>query len=359
MTNKRIHQMFSIIKTLISIFIAMLLAFLVILLVSKEPLSALGAFITGPVTSVRRFGQMLEYAIPVALCALAVCVTFSLNMSTVIGEGCSFFGGLLATAFILQFPFTGFWAKALAILAAGIICALIAAVPMYLKLKFDSDLFVASLMLNYVLLYLGLYILNYYFRDPDYGMTASYEMPETSMLSNIIPKTNVTTGLFLAIVAMVVIYLMMDKTNFGYQIKLIGSNPKFAKYSGVPIFRVCMLASVVGGFLSSMGGSVECLSRNARFQWTALPGYGWDGILIATIAAFKPKNLPWAVLFMAYIRTGADIMNRSSDVAAELVTVVQAFMILLIAAKGFLSGTQHRFIVRNTKRLSSMEEAAK
>ncbi|HOG00998.1 MAG TPA: ABC transporter permease [Clostridia bacterium] len=357
MTNKRINQMFSMIKTLISIVIAMILAFVVILLVSNEPLNALNAFVTGPLSSLRRFGQMLEYAIPVALCALAVCVTFSLNMSTVIGEGCSFFGGLLATAFILQLGFTGFIAKTIAIVGAGLICALVAAVPMYLKLKFDADLFVASLMLNYVLLYLGLYILNYHFRDPDYGMTASYEMPRESMLTNIIPKTSVTTGLILAIVAMVVIYLVMDKTSFGYQIKLIGSNSKFAKYSGVSIFRISMLASLVGGFLSSMGGAVECLSRNARFQWTALPGYGWDGILIATIAGFKPKNLPLAVLFIAYIRTGADIMNRSSDVAAELVTVVQALMILLIAAKGFLSKAQQRLIVKNAKKLASLEGA--
>ena len=349
MSNKKLLQFFGVIKTMLAILIAMVLAFLFIMMVSKEPLAAIKSFLTGPFSTVRRFGNLIEYFIPVCFTALGVCVMFSVGMSSVIGEGSVFFGGLLAAWVAISSGFTGMPAKLSSFLMAGAVCGVVAMIPMYLKLKFDADLFVGSLMLNYVLLYLGLCILNYVIRDPDVGMTASYAIPSGAVLGTLFKGTKVTSALILAIVAMVLVYVLMDKTHIGYKMRLIGSNMKFAKYSGVNIFAMCMLSSFLGGFLSGVGGAAEILGRHNRFQWMALPGFGWDGILIATIAGFKPKFVPIAALFIAYIKTGADIMNRTSDVASELVVVIQAFMILLIAAKGFLAGTQQKLIVKNIK----------
>lgn len=349
MTNKQLNQLFSMIKTMLAIFIAMVLAFLLILLVSNEPLEAIKAFILGPFTSIRRFGNMIEFFIPVAFTALGVCIMFSIGMSSVIGEGTVFFGGLLAAWVAISMGFIGGVAQFSSFFVAAIVCGLIAMIPMILKLKYDADLFVGSLMLNYVLLYLGLYILNYVIRDPQVGMAASYEIADATMLGILVKGTKIHTGFIIVIVAIVLGYLFLDKTHWGYQMKLVGSNPKFARYSGVNITKMCLLASFIGGALSGLGGAVEILGRNQRFQWMGLPGFGWDGILIATIAGFKPKFVPIAALFIAYIRTGADIMNRSSDVASELVIVIQSFMILLIAAKGFLSGTHQKLLVKNVK----------
>ena len=357
MSNKKLLQFFGIIKTMLAILIAMVLAFLFIMLVSKEPVAAIHSFLTGPFSTVRRFGNLIEYFIPVTFTALGVCVMFSVGMSSVIGEGSVFFGGLLAAWVAISSGLTGLPVKFSSFLVAGLVCGIIAMIPMYLKLKFDADLFVGSLMLNYVLLYLGLYVLNYIIRDPDVGMTASYSIPDEAVLTNLFPGTKVTSALIVTIVAMVLVYILMNRTHIGYKMRLIGSNMKFAKYSGVNIFSMCMLSAFIGGFLSGMGGAAEILGRHNRFQWMALPGFGWDGILIATIAGFNPKYVPIASLFIAYIKTGADIMNRTSDVASELVVVIQAFMILLIAAKGFMAGTQQKLIVKNIKAAAAESEA--
>lgn len=349
MNSRQVNDLFQVIKTMLAIMVAMLLAFLFIVLISHEPVTAIKAFLTGPFSSVRRFGNMIEFFIPVCFMALGACVIFSIGQCSVIGEGASFFGGLLAAWVSIKVGTGGIGVQLLSFLAAGVVCGLIAMIPMFLKLKYDADLFVDSLMLNYVLLYVGTFILNYSIRDPEIGMTASYSLPEGANLSVIIPKTQVTTALILAVVFIILTVLFMNKTSLGYKMRMIGSNSKFAKYAGIPIGGLCMLSAFLGGMLSGVGGAAEMLGRYERFQWLGLPGFGWDGILIATIAGFKAKNIPIAALFIAYIRTGADIMNRTSDVPSELIIVIQSLLILMIASRGFLAKIHQRLIVRFVK----------
>lgn len=358
MTTRRINELFGMIKTMLAILVAMVFAFLFILIISQEPVSALKAFLMGPFSSIRRFGNMLEFFIPVCFTALGACVIFSVGQCSVIGEGTVFFGGLLAAIVAVKAGANGgVGAMILAFLAAGLICGLIGMIPMYLKLKYQADLFVDSLMLNYVLLYVGIFILNYFVRDPSIGMTASYPIPETVRLPVLIPKTQVTAAFILAVLTLILVTFFMDKTRYGYNMKLIGSNEKFARYSAIPIFSMCLLSNFLGGMLCGIGGAAELLGRYERFQWMALPGFGWDGILIATIAGFKARNVLIAALFIAYIRTGADIMNRVSDVPAELIIAIQSLLILMIASRGFLSGIHRRLIVKHTKSTAEVEEA--
>ena len=349
MNSRQVNEMFQVIKTMLAILVAMVFAFLFILLISNEPLTALKAFLTGPFSSIRRFGNMIEFFIPVCFTALGACVIFAIGQCSVIGEGCIFFGGLLAAWVTIKMGTGGVVTQIVAFLAASLICGLIAMIPMYLKLKYNADLFVDSLMLNYVLLYVGTFILNYSIRDPEIGMTASYTMPQGSALTVLVEKTQITTALPLAVIAVILVVIFMEKTSVGYQMRMVGANEKFARYSGMSIGALCMLSAFLGGVLSGAGGAAEILGRYERFQWLGLPGFGWDGILIATIAGFKARNVPIAALFIAYIRTGADIMNRTSDVPSELIIAIQSLLILMIASRGFLSKLHQRLIVRHVK----------
>lgn len=349
MNSRQVNDLFQVIKTMLAIMVAMVFAFLFILLISHEPLTAIRAFLVGPFSSARRFGNMIEFFIPVCFTALGACVIFSIGQCSVIGEGTVFFGGLAAAWVSIKAGQGGVGTQAVSFLAAGALCGLIAMVPMYLKLRYNADLFVDSLMLNYVLLYVGTFILNYSIRDPQIGMTASYALPEGAGLPVLLPRTQVTTAVILALVAIAATVLFMEKTSWGYKMRLIGSNSRFAKYSGIPIRRLCMLSAFIGGGLCGLGGAAEMLGRYERFQWLGLPGFGWDGILIATIAGFKARNVLVSALFIAYIRTGADIMNRTSDVPSELIIVIQSLLILMIASRGFLAKVHQKLIVRYVK----------
>ena len=83
-----------------------------------------------------------------------------------------------------------------------------------------------------------------------------------------------------------------------------------------------------------------------RFQYSSLPGYGWDGVLIAIVAKNKIQYVPIAAFFLAYLRIGADIMSRTTDIPFEIVNIIQAVMVLLISATAILSGVKKKMIIR-------------
>ena len=91
------------------------------------------------------------------------------------------------------------------------------------------------------------------------------------------------------------------------------------------------------GAVAGLGGAVEQLGMYQRFNWQDSPSYAWDGVIIAILAGNNPKFVPFASFFLAYIRVGADLMSRRSDVQNELVSIVQAVLILFITAERFMA----------------------
>jgi len=116
------------------------------------------------------------------------------------------------------------------------------------------------------------------------------------------------------------------------------------------VIRVQHEQVVVYGAVAGVGGAVEILGIHRRFLWLGLPGYGWDGIIVAILARNNPVSVVLGALFLAYLRTGADIMARMTDVSAEMIAVIQGVMILLVTAQAFLAGWKHRIVVREATR---------
>jgi simple sugar transport system permease protein len=94
---------------------------------------------------------------------------------------------------------------------------------------------------------------------------------------------------------------------------------------------------------------MEVLGMYNRFKYTNLTGHGWDGVMIAVLARNNPAAVPFAVLFLAYVRTAADVLSRTSEVPVEVVKVIQAVVIIFIAAESLLSTWEHSSIVRASK----------
>jgi simple sugar transport system permease protein len=127
---------------------------------------------------------------------------------------------------------------------------------------------------------------------------------------------------------------------------VIGKNIRFARYSGINTDRAIILSQVLGGFIAGVGGSIEVLGMYRRFTWQLLPGYGWTGIIVAILARNNPVYIPVAAFFLAYMRIGADIMSRSTDMPNEFVAIIQGIIIILIAASSFLARQRHKMVVK-------------
>lgn len=342
---------FEVLRFVLAIVIAFTISFIVMSFSTDSPFAAIGNLFVGPLTSVRRFSTVLETMIPLTFAGLAVSVMFKANQFNLAAEGGFFMGALAAAILAIYMPGPPIIVIIVAMIAAGIVGSLVCAIPGVLKIKWNCSEMVVSLMLNYVMLYLGTYIFNQVARDPDSAYKASYKFREGVNLSNIIPKTRLHTGIFIMLVFVVLTYIFIFKTKWGYRLRVTGSNIHFAKCAGVSVAGVIMSSQLIGGFIAGVGGSTEMLGMYSRFQWSSLPGYGFDGVILNILAKENPAYIPIAAFFVAYLRIGADYMYKQSDVAAEIVAIIEGLVIVLVAATAFLSKFRHRMTTKVSKNL--------
>lgn len=203
---------------------------------------------------------------------------------------------------------------------------------------------VTSLMMNNIAYGIGCYMLNSILRDPTVSALVSYKYQGNSLLPVIVGGTRIHVGLLIAMLCAVLVYVFMFKTKSGFELRAAGTNPSFARYSGISVRKVIILVHVVAGTIAGLGGIVECLGMHKRFEWSSLPGYGFDGAMIAMLAGNNPFGVIGAACFVGYLRVGADLVNRFADVPTEMIAILQSIIILLISAEKFLHKHKQKFI---------------
>ena len=259
-----------------------------------------------------------------------------------ISDACLYIGGVVTAGLAIETALPAGVHPVVIMIAAAVVGGIIGSIPALLKVYFHTNELVTSLMLNYVFYYLGIYTITKFFADREAGAFASRRYEASASLPTLLQGTNFHAGYLIAIAVVIVLYLLVFKTKFGYEIRVSGSNPQFAKYSGMNTSRVIILTQVVAGAVAGLGGSVEQMAMYQRFNWQDSPSYAWDGVIIAILSGNNPKMVPFAAFFLAYIRVGADLMSRRSDVQNELVSIIQAVLILFVTAERFMAGWKQR-----------------
>ena len=108
--------------------------------------------------------------------------------------------------------------------------------------------------------------------------------------------------------------------------------------------------------IAGMGGAVETLGNYSRFMYSGFTNHGWDGIMLAVLCRNKPKAIPVAAFFLAYLKTSADSLNLTSKIPPEIISVIQAIIIIFVAAERFLGKWEHRKIVANSQKALTFEK---
>lgn len=345
MNTKNIEKRFQILRTLLAVGIAAAAAFVIIYFINDNPLETIKDFVLGPLQSKRKIGNIITNMTPMLFVGTGVCLIFSANQTNMAVEGGFFVGAMLASVIATTLKLPAATHIIVCLIAGGIGGAAATAIPTFLFIKYNTKPVVSSIMVNNMCLYIGLFVINHLIRDPGAGFLASYKFAETSRFKEMIKGTGIHYGILLGIVVLVAGYLYLNKSKAGYEIRTVGRNVDFARYSGINVNRVITKAQLLGGFLAGMGGAVEVLGMYKRFQYQALTNHGFDGIMIGIMAAYNPKMLPLAALFLAYIRVGADCMQRSSDVPVELANIMISVIVIMIVAERFLYKMKHKYIV--------------
>ena len=326
------------------VIVALGIGFLITCLVSEQPVNAFRALLTGPlpwfsfedgfaIKGMNRFGNWLEDSITLILVGLAVAIVFRARQFSLGAEGQIYLGALAAGFVSLLIPAPLVVHIGLALVAAALAGFSWGLIPGVLKAYLNVDEIVSSLMLNFIAVQLYQLLLTQFLRDPKEGFIATAPFPVTAVLPLLIPGTRVSIALFIALLAVFAVWFLLERTGLGYEIRVVGANLKFAEYGGINTKRVVALSMAVSGVLAGLAGLHLSNGLLKRLTLNMSPGIGFEGIVVALLARNSPKGVLLAGLFYGYLRTGAQIMERSSDVTREVVLIIQAIIILLITAE--------------------------
>ena len=354
-------------RIVVAVVAALLLGFIVTLFVSDDPVGAYREFLLGPVSRLNRFGDWIEESITLIFVGLAVAVVFKAEQFSLGAEGQLLLGATAAGTVALFVPLPGLLRIPLALLAAMTVGFLWGLIPGYLKAYLQANEIVSTLMLNAIALKIYDYLLTYHFKPENAGYTASDFFPPEGVLPSFVPpfltdlyklfssQTNITIALYLMIIAAFVVYFIMFRTAFGYELRMLGANIKFARYGGVDTKKAIVLAMAVSGIFAGLAGAHLAMGIHTKLILNISLGLGFEGIVVSLLARNNPLGVPFAGLAYGYLRAGADIMERSSDVSREMVLVIQAIIILLVTAERLLPMMQARMAAR---RAATAEAAA-
>jgi simple sugar transport system permease protein len=347
---KFLLRYFSVIRTAIALAIGVIISIALIYVISKTPLDSLKQFFAGPFLSKGRFFNVLENAGPIIFCGVAISIAFKAAQFNVGAEGSFYLGAVAGTAFAVYVPLPPLLAIPLTLIVAAAGGAIWGAIPGFIKAKWNANELVSTLMMNYAAYYFGLYFINYFVRDKNAGYLASIKIPEGTWLPQLIPGTRFHVGIMLAFLFAVAAWFFLSKTTAGFEIRVTGENNKFARYCGISVSKVIVLSQVLLGLVAGIGGICEILGIHHRFNWQSSPGYGWDGVIVAIIGRNNPLFVVLASVFLSYLRVGGQVLNLMADVPAEMVSVIQSIIILLITAEAFLSQWHFRLTKRSVRK---------
>jgi general nucleoside transport system permease protein len=279
--------------------------------------------------------QMLIASIPLVFTGLAVAIAFRMLLWNIGAEGQFYFGAFGATAVAYAFPDWPGLLLLTAMAIGGMVGgALWALLPGALRAHFGTNEIVPTLLLNYVAILWVDYLVHNQWRDPEsLGFPLGKPFTESATLPQL-GNTAVHTGAIIALFAAVAVATILGRTVWGYKVKVIGENARAASYAGFSIPRSIIAVMLLSGALAGLGGMVEVSGTVHRIQADISPGFGYTGIIVATLARFSPLVvLPVAVLFGALITGGLEL--QTVGLPSDLVLMVQG-VILFFALAGEL-----------------------
>jgi len=304
---------------------------------------AYDAFLLGALGRIGRWADWIKDALTLILVGLAIAIVFRARQFSLGAEGQLYFGALVSGIIALSAGNTPIWlVLPLALLASMTVGFLWGLLPGILKAYLGANELVSTLMLNTIAIRFYELVLTFQLQPPDAGYTASAQFPANGQLPVMVAGTQVTIAVFIVIIAVIAVWLLMTRTPLGYEIRVVGANLKFANYGGINTKRTIMLAMAVSGILSGLAGAHLAMGIHGQLLLNISLALAFEGVVVALLARNNPLVIPFTGLLYAYLRAGAQFMERDANISFEVVRIIQAVIILLITADALLNFLQRR-----------------
>ncbi len=311
--------------------------------------NAYNAFLLGPLSRLNRWVIWIRDALTLTMLGLSIAIVFRAEQFSLGAEGQLYFGALVSGViglYLSDIPRAVLVPVALLSAAtAGFLWGLL---PGALKAYLGANELVSTLMLNTIATRFYEMVLTFQLQPPDAGYTASDWIPKNGLLAPIIDINGdqVSIAVFILIAMVLLTWVLIQRTPIGYEIRMIGANIKFADYGGVNTRRTIMLVMAISGAVAGLAGAHLAMGIHRKLILNISVGLAFEGVVVALLARNDPLVVPFTGLLYAYLRTGAQVMERDSNISAEIVRIIQAVVILLITAEALVTFLRRRRVRR-------------
>lgn len=336
---------------LFAILFGFLFGSLILLITGRSPIIMFTALLRSIGISVDgfnafNFGEFLSMATIIILTGLSVGFAFRAGMFNIGAEGQLMLGSLGAFLVALNYPdsWPPFFHMPASVLAAALFGAAWGAIPGFLKAKFKVHEVVVTIMLNYT----ALHLLNMIVRLPQYvgaHINVTRPVPESARLTSEFLRSLTThgnsfsrlnIGIYIMIICVILYWIIIEKTSFGYRLRAIGQNPSAARYAGMKVELGMISSMAISGALAGLAGAVLVLGIfGAGRGLPAMEMYGFDGIAVALVGASKALGIFFAGLLFSMLKVAQPLM-QNAGIPKEIASIIAATVVFMIAIQSSL-----------------------
>ncbi len=299
-----------------------------------NPIAGYGALWNGIFGDIYFMGETIRQITPYILAGLAVAFAFRTGLFNIGVEGQLIVGWFAAAYVGLAFDLPKIIHVPAAMLAAAVAGGLWAFVPGILKAKFRVHEVIVTIMMNYV----ALHTTNALIRQISDGGDRMDKIHESAslrsaFLENITDYSRLHTGIFVALLSVLVMWFILEKTTTGFELKSVGFNQHASEYAGMNVNRNIVLSMVISGAFAGLGGAMEALGT---FEYVSVKGgftgVGFDGIAVALLGANTPLGVIFGAVLFGSLKYGSLNMPNEAGIPTEIVSIVIAIIIFFVAS---------------------------
>ncbi len=315
---------------LAAILVTFMITAVVILWAKANPFVAYYNFLIAPLSNQVSALEVLVKGTPLLLTGAAVTFAFSAGYSNIGAEGQLLAGAIAAAGLgmvlgplpaVVNIPI-----MLVAGFAAGMLWALI---PALLKVRLAVDEVVTTLLMNTVITFFISWLLNGYWRDPVSMQLQSATIAPSTNFPRLIPHSRLHLGFIVALLTILVIYFVLRRTPLGLRMRAVGLGRNAANFNGVKVGRTMLTAALISGGIAGLAGVGEVAGIHFHLIAQISPGYGYTGIIAATLGGLNPLGVGLGALFIGLIDTGAQTVSSRMGIPIYLGNVVEATLLLV------------------------------
>ena len=338
-----------VLSSLFAIIIGLLVGFLILLLCnSKQAVPGFATILTGALThGLKGVGQVFYYATPIILTGLSVGFAFKTGLFNIGASGQFIIGGFGAVYVGIMMKSLGGAHWIVALLASAVFGAVWGFVPGILKAYFNVSEVISSIMMNYIGMYLvnwtvkGNKILFNNLRNESKPVAATANIPKMGM-DKLFPESSINGGIIIAIIMIIIIYIVLYRTAFGYELQAVGFNKDASKYAGINEKRGITLSMVIAGAISGMAGGLLYLAGTGKHIEIVdvLADEGFTGISVAMLGLNHPVGILLAGIFIAFLTAGGfylQLFEFSTEIIDIIIAVIIYFSAFSLIIKSLIN----------------------